>query len=498
MRNIISKSVAIALGIGAVLPSAMATNGMNMEGYGPEATGMGGASMAYDNGTAAMMNNPATIGLMDDNSSRLDAALGSLSPSINTSVGTYGSADSSADQFYMPAVGFATKQGEIGYGFGVFAQGGMGTEYAANSPLAAGSGERVKSQVGVGRILVPVTFDVNNSISVGATLDYVWADMDLMMAMSGYQMGAIADPSGAAGSMGGSMAGSLSTAMTYGIMDPSAGMGSAVNWARFDFQNGDPMRGAAHSDGYGFKLGMVFKMDSKLTLGASFHSETSLDDMTGAANVAFNANIDDNYLGGTWNPGVSGSAAGTYTAMTIPVSGKITVKDFQWPSAIGMGAAFKMSDSIMFAADFKRLMWSDVMDSFKMSFVADSTQANPMAAGYAGQVLDVSMKQNWKDQDIIQLGATFTMSPELVLRAGFNYAENPVPDQYMNPLFPAIVEQHYTGGVGYNLSKDQAVNFSLTYAPEVSATNPGNGSTIPAVTTTHSQTNWQLMYSIGF
>ena len=37
---------------------------MNMEGYGPIATGMGGASMAYDNGTAAVINNPATLGLM--------------------------------------------------------------------------------------------------------------------------------------------------------------------------------------------------------------------------------------------------------------------------------------------------------------------------------------------------------------------------------------------------------------------------------------------------
>ena len=41
--------------------SAFATNGMNLEGYGPIAHGMGGASMAYDNGTAAIMNNPATL-----------------------------------------------------------------------------------------------------------------------------------------------------------------------------------------------------------------------------------------------------------------------------------------------------------------------------------------------------------------------------------------------------------------------------------------------------
>jgi len=40
---------------------AYATNGMLMEGYGPESTAMGGASMAFDNGAAAMVNNPAIL-----------------------------------------------------------------------------------------------------------------------------------------------------------------------------------------------------------------------------------------------------------------------------------------------------------------------------------------------------------------------------------------------------------------------------------------------------
>ena len=64
-----------------VSTTVYATNGMNLEGYGPIATGMGGASMAYDNGTAAMMNNPATLGLMPEGD-RLDVALGYLGPHV--------------------------------------------------------------------------------------------------------------------------------------------------------------------------------------------------------------------------------------------------------------------------------------------------------------------------------------------------------------------------------------------------------------------------------
>src|SRR5512144_526108 len=79
--------------------SVYATNGMNLEGYGPIATGMGGASMAYDNGAAAVMNNPATIGMMPDGN-RLDVALGYLGAHVKASVPGV-EAKSSADAFFM-------------------------------------------------------------------------------------------------------------------------------------------------------------------------------------------------------------------------------------------------------------------------------------------------------------------------------------------------------------------------------------------------------------
>ena len=65
--------------------SVHATNGMLMEGYGPVALSMGGAAQAYDNGTAGMMNNPATLQL-GANGTRADLAMGVLGPNV-TSMG---------------------------------------------------------------------------------------------------------------------------------------------------------------------------------------------------------------------------------------------------------------------------------------------------------------------------------------------------------------------------------------------------------------------------
>ena len=42
------------------------------------------------------------------------------------------------------------------------------------------------------------------------------------------------------------------------------------------------------------------------------------------------------------------------------------------------------------------------------------------------------------------------------------------------------------------------LNGSFVYGFDKSQENPGNGSTIPPVESTHSQLNWMLMFSYGF
>ena len=82
---------------------AWATNGMLMEGYGPVGLSMGGAAQAYDNGTAAMMNNPATLQL-GENGTRADLAIGLLGPNV-TAMGE----KSGGTAYWMPAFGWIRK-----------------------------------------------------------------------------------------------------------------------------------------------------------------------------------------------------------------------------------------------------------------------------------------------------------------------------------------------------------------------------------------------------
>ncbi len=453
-----------------VSESAFATNGMNLEGYGPIATGMGGASMAYDNGTAAMMNNPATLGLMSPGN-RLDVALGYLGPHVTASVPGAPDAKSSADAFYMPALGWVQKSGQYTYGVGVYSQGGMGTEYDANSFLAAGSGDKVRSELGVGRVLFPVAINVNDKLTVGGSLDFVWASLDLKMALNGQQFQDLTSTH-QFGTASGSMVDILNGAFGGGAL-------TALNWARFDFSDDSPFTGKAKATGFAGKIGGVYKVNDQLSIGAAYHSKTSLGDME-----ANGATVSMNVAG----PGVGGGP------VTIPVTGKIKVVDFQWPQMIGLGAAYQATEKLMIVFDYKWINWKDTMKDFKMTFTADTNQANPLAAGFGlgGQSLDATLFQNWKDQNVFMLGAGYKVTNEFTMRVGVNIANNPIPDEFMNPLFPAIEKDHYIIGAGYMISKASSVDASFTYAPEVKQTN-GQG-----VTVKHYQTNAQVMYSYRF
>lgn len=483
----ILKKIAALLAIAGITSPALATNGMNMEGYGPVATGMGGASFAYDNGTAGLINNPATLGLMPSGASRLDVAIGGLHPDVTTKMSGMPNADSDGTAYYMPAIGYVRKDGKLTWGAGMMAQGGMGTEYGKNSFLSgyqsAGyllsggqggsqgmSGAENRSELGIGRVMLPLVFDVSDSFRVGGTVDYLWGGLDLQMVMPGAMF---AQFTGFGTGVPNSPLGVASGSMVQAFGNPAFGV-QDVNWAQFDFsEGGNKMKQRLKTTGWAGNLGFVWKAAPNLSVGGVYHAKTSLDDMEGNGTV----NVNVVTAGG---------------AMTMPVSGKLKIVDFQWPETYGVGLAYQATDKLLLAADYKRIGWSKVMKNFKMKFTASGNAG--MLAALDGTVMDATLFQNWDDQDVFMLGASYKVTDALTVRVGANLADNPIPDAYMNPLFPAIMKTHYTAGLGYSISKASSVDFSISYGPEVSATNSNMG----GVTTTHSQTNWQAMYSHRF
>ncbi|MBL9207614.1 MAG: outer membrane protein transport protein [Opitutaceae bacterium] len=444
----------------------VATNGMNLEGYGPVATAMGGASLAYDNGTAAVINNPATLGLLAGDR-QLDLALGVLGPRITATSPTGAEAESQSKAFLMPAVGYAIRSGSLTYGLGLFGQGGMGCEYEGSTWRGLGYNLENATEVSVGRLIAPISWRVNERLHLAATADFVWAGMDLKMAMSGAQFFDLVDPRSqqfgrASGSLVQSFSGMLATLPAN----------TSVDYAYFNFANGSPFTGEARGYGYAGKIGLVYELSPEVTIGATYHSRTQLGDMKAPGNsLSFQLGV----------PGM-GSMAQT-------LAGDFVVENFEWPALAGLGVAIRPNANWLVVADFRTVFWRDVMDSFAMRFTASGVASN---GAFANQSLNATLFQHWDNQQIFQVGAAFRSSRALTLRFGANYSSDQIPDRFLNCLFPATIEKHLTAGFGYALNDRSSIDTSFTYGFEAEKTN-GYGIRI-----SHGQTNAQLMYSRRF
>jgi long-chain fatty acid transport protein len=325
----------------------------------------------------------------------------------------------------------------------------MGTEY--RTQLFGLDALPERSELGVGRLIAPLAYQVNPNFTIAGSVELVWAMLDMRMAVDGAMLGA---PGPASLITGGT--GTLGAAAVGGAF-------GALPYMRLDFSDDNDFTGQAKGYGYAGKLGFTYKINPTVTIGGTYHSKTALGDLETSAS------------------GTTMTAAGMGTE-----TGKITVRDFEWPETYGFGVAWQATPQLMVAADWKRIGWEDVMKNFKMTYSTGG------GLGMTGSV-DFALPQNWDDQDVFSLGVAYKYSDALTLRAGANIANNPIPDATMHYLFPAIEENHYTVGFGYAFDKTQDVNFSLSYAPEVKQTNSTFGYTV-----SHSQTNWQLMYSKKF
>ena len=429
--------------------SAHATNGMLMEGYGPISTGMGGASQAMDHGNAAMAQNPATLGLMTDGTSRLDVAFGILGPDVKSSMMGM-DAKSGGTSYVMPAFGYTRRSGALTYGIGMFAQGGMGTEYEGASFMSAGTGLPSRSELGIGNLIAPVAYQVNQNLTVGATLKFMWSSLDVQMNVRLTEIAQMMT-----GGQGG-----LATNMGMMAQGMVPGVNPNTTIARIDFSDSSKFSGAAKSTGLGASIGATFKASKDVMLGGSYQFKSALADMKTASTSA--------------NLGIVGM---------LNDSGQMSVIDFQMPAVLAVGASWQASPSLLVAADVKNIAWADAMKSFKMRY--DSAAAG---MGYVA----FAIPQNWKDQTVLNLGLAWKANDQLTVRTGLNLADNPVPDTYVNPLFPATVRNHFTLGFGYKLSDSAEINAALTVAPTVTVTS-GSGLNI-----SHAQNNLQLMFTQRF
>ena len=238
------------------------------------------------------------------------------------------------------------------------------------------------------------------------------------------------------------------------------------------YNNGAAYNGAEDADsdtGFGYSFGGYVNVSPELTLAVAYQS---------AIKMQYGTQI---------------SGAGTGFGLCSPAGGPCTGlptfgDDLAQPAEIRFGVSSAINSNLTVTADYKSIKWGS-------------------AAGYKDF--------NWKDQTVIALGAKYA-ADGYWLGLGYNNANDPieglsssgaVPSEYRNSainmfnnlFFPAVVENSYTFGGGFGMSKALDIEGSVVISPEVTKTVqiPHFGGT-GTNTTTHSQKAYSVSLRYKF
>lgn len=275
-------------------PNALATNGLNQIGFGPESVGMGGADLAVARDTSALNTNPAGLARIQGHRLDLGLAVGDMGDIRHRDV--FGN-DSNNDNKYPRLGNMAYARRLEGYpvavGIGLFAQGGTGNKYN-NLVTAFGTRDDLSILFRVARITPGFAWQVNDALSIGASIVGTYADLE----QDFFPDTSFANP-----------------------VDP------AMSFFGFRLRDMNDFNA-------GIKLGVMYKASDWLTLGAAYNSKVDI-------NLQGNMVMDFTALG-----------LGKVTYRDAEA------KNIDQPEEFGVGAAIQATDRLLVSLEMTWINWS--------------------------------------------------------------------------------------------------------------------------------------------
>lgn len=389
----------------AIAPPAFAGHGLNVIGAGTESLGMAGADFAVARDSAAITINPA--GLTQLKTRATDV---SLEPFHTGRLGHSDAFGNDRNENDIPfgviltsshAQPLARWPGLVA-GVGLFAQGGTGFAYD-NMPNVFGTKDDLSSIFGVFKLASGVGWKVNEHLSLGATLGISYASARQKF----FPNTSVAPAENMPDDPGDDLPG------FYGL--------------RFD---------GGESLAPNFKLGLQYRLSPAVTLGVAYQSKTSLHLTGGRLEVNYDA------IG----------------------FGRVTYRDarldgFALPQEFGAGLAWQATPRWLIATEVNWLDWSGALKSTRLH------AKNPGTEGLPEALQSVTLRQtlNWEDLYAASIGTAWTWDDKTVLRAGYDYVNNPSPAPNSSPLLNIFAEHEITFGFSRVIDEHHTFGFAAQW-----------------------------------
>jgi long-subunit fatty acid transport protein len=176
-----------------------------------------------------------------------------------------------------------------------------------------------------------------------------------------------------------------------------------------------------------WSLGMQYKLTDATTLGLTYQSESAFD---------------------CHGP----------TTVTVPGLGACrydTAFEIIWPQSVGAGIRHELCSHRTVSLDVIWYNWSNAFNSM------DIYLSNP-SVGYFPSAIVEQLPLHWRDSISTKLGYEQILSNGHVVRCGYIYNNNPIPNGTLVPFIQATLEHSLSLGYGLNW-KGWDLDFSYMY-----------------------------------
>jgi long-chain fatty acid transport protein len=185
-----------------------------------------------------------------------------------------------------------------------------------------------------------------------------------------------------------------------------------------------------------WSLGLQYRVSEKTTLGMSFLSETRFR------------------LKGDAKADVSGFG---FPLLKSHCNAEV---DLVWPRSLGVGITHRLNDRHRVSTD---VVWTDWSHAFDQIDLKLTNSSNPLFTLLLGPKARDTLPLDWHDSVAVRIGYEYFPTSDDVLRFGYVFHRNPIPDATLIPLLAGTLEHAISVGWGHRWNKwriDLAYQFS--------------------------------------
>ena len=125
--------------------------------------------------------------------------------------------------------------------------------------------------------------------------------------------------------------------------------------------------------------------------------------------------------------------------------------DVVWPQTAAIGVAHQFTDALNLSAEAVWYGWSSAFDKWELKL---SNGDNPVYNAAAGTTTPQdTIPLEWDDAYSIRVGGDYALTENDTIRLGYIYEKNPIPNDTLVPVIPAICQHEILAGYSHDWEK---------------------------------------------